>query len=88
MTSVSLSEMVCFVFAADFVREFKGDCEISFVKLASYEGTNSTDTVKKLIGVNEDLTGRTVVILEDIIDTGTTLQEIYEIFKTKNLKDS
>ena len=77
----------CFVFAADFVREFKGDCEISFVKLASYEGTNSTDTVKKLIGVNEDLTGRTVVILEDIIDTGTTLQEIYEIFKTKNLKE-
>ncbi|CAM1373622.1 Adenylate kinase [Tenacibaculum litopenaei] len=77
----------CFVFAADFVREFNGDCEISFVKLASYEGTNSTDTVKKLIGVNEDLTGRTVVILEDIIDTGTTLQEIYEIFKTKNLKE-
>ncbi|SEB95110.1 adenylate kinase [Tenacibaculum sp. MAR_2009_124] len=77
----------CFVFAADFVRAYKGDCEISFVKLASYNGTSSTDKVKKLIGVNEDLEGRTVVILEDVIDTGTTLQEIYEIFKTKKLKE-
>ncbi|CAM1367210.1 adenylate kinase [Tenacibaculum xiamenense] len=77
----------CFVFAADFVRVYKGDCEISFVKLASYEGTSSTDKVKKLIGVNEDLEGRTVVILEDVIDTGNTLQEIYEIFKSKNLKE-
>ncbi|WP_435264194.1 adenylate kinase [Tenacibaculum sp. nBUS_03] len=77
----------CFVFAADFVREFNGDCEISFVKLASYEGTTSSEKVKKLIGVNEDLSGRTVIILEDVIDTGTTLQEIYEIFKTKNLKE-
>ncbi|MGG8496251.1 adenylate kinase [Tenacibaculum sp. TC6] len=77
----------CFVFTADFLRAYKGDCEISFVKLASYEGTSSTEKVKKLIGINEDLTGRTVVILEDVIDTGTTLQEIYEIFKTKNLKE-
>ncbi|CAL2089085.1 Adenylate kinase [Tenacibaculum sp. 190524A02b] len=77
----------CFVFAADFLREFEGDCEISFVKLASYEGTNSSESVKKLIGINEDLTGRTVIILEDVIDTGTTLQEIYEIFQNKNLKE-
>ena len=46
----------CFVFTADFLREYKGDCEISFVKLASYEGTKSTENVKKLIGINEDLT--------------------------------
>ena len=77
----------CFVFTADFLREYKGDCEISFVKLASYEGTTSTENVKKLIGLNEDLTNRTVVILEDIIDTGNTLQEIYEIFETKNIKE-
>ncbi|MCF2875260.1 MULTISPECIES: adenylate kinase [unclassified Tenacibaculum] len=77
----------CFVFTADFLRAYKGDCEMTFVKLASYEGTTSTENVKKLIGINEDLTGRTVIILEDIIDTGTTLQEIYEIFKTKNLKE-
>jgi len=77
----------CFVFAADFLRAFQGECEISFVKLASYEGTESTDNVKKLIGINEDLTGRTVIILEDIIDTGSTLHEIYEIFRHKNLKE-
>ena len=75
-----------FMFTADFIRAYKGDCEISFVKLASYQGTSSTEKVKQLVGINEDLEGRTVVILEDIIDTGNTLQEIYEIFKDKKLK--
>jgi adenylate kinase len=76
----------CFLFAADFIREFKGNCEVSFVKLASYEGTSTTQNVKHLVGINEDLTGRTVIILEDIIDTGATLQEIYNIFRDKNVK--
>ena len=76
----------CFLFAADFVREFKGDCQISFVKLASYQGTSTTENVKQLVGINEDLTNRTVIILEDIIDTGTTLQEIYNIFRNKKVK--
>ena len=76
----------CFLFAADFIREFDGDCEVSFVKLASYQGTTSTENIKQLVGINEDLTGRTVIILEDIIDTGNTLQEIYNIFRDKNLK--
>jgi adenylate kinase len=76
----------CFLFAADFIREYKGNCEVSFVKLASYEGTSSSDKVKHLVGINEDLTGRTVIILEDIIDTGATLQEIYNIFRDKNVK--
>ncbi len=76
----------CFLFAADFIREFQGNCEVSFVKLASYEGTKSSEKVKNLVGVNEDLTNRTVIILEDIIDTGATLQEIYNIFRTKNVK--
>ncbi|WP_072555482.1 adenylate kinase [Tenacibaculum todarodis] len=77
----------CFVFAADFIREYNGNCEVSFVKLASYNGTSSTENVKKLVGINEDLTGRTVIILEDIIDTGTTLQEIYTIFRNHNVKE-
>jgi adenylate kinase len=75
-----------FMFVADFVRKYNYNCEVSFVKLASYEGTNSTGKIKKLVGVNENLEGRTVVILEDIIDTGNTLQEIFEIFKDKKLK--
>jgi len=75
-----------FMFVADFVRKYRANCEVSFVKLASYEGTNSTGKIKQLVGVNENLEGRTVVILEDIIDTGNTLQEIYEIFKDKKLK--
>jgi len=75
-----------FLFAADFIRNYKGDCEVSFVKFASYEGTTSTGNVKQLLGVNEDLKGRTVVILEDIIDTGNTLEEIYQVFKDKEVK--
>ncbi len=75
-----------FMFAADFVREYPYDCHITFVKLASYNGTNSSGKIKQLVGLNEDLEGKTVVILEDIIDTGNTLEEIYEIFKNKKVK--
>ncbi|MFT4642999.1 MAG: adenylate kinase [Candidatus Azotimanducaceae bacterium] len=77
----------CFMFVADFIRQYPTDCEVSFVKLASYEGTKSTGTVNELVGINEDLTGRTVIILEDIIDTGGTLQKIYDIFKNKKVKN-
>ncbi len=76
-----------FLFASDFIRKFKGNCEVSFVKLSSYEGTESTEAVNELIGINEDLTGRTVVILEDIVDTGNTLHKIYDIFKNKSVKE-
>ena len=75
-----------FMFAADFVREYPYDCHISFVKLASYQGTNSTGKIKQLFGLNEDLKGKTVVILEDIIDTGNTLSEIYDMFREKQVK--
>ncbi len=77
----------CFMFVADFVRQYNGECEVSFVKLASYQGTSSSGKIKQLVGVNEDLEGKTVVILEDIIDTGNTLQEIYNIFEDKKLKE-
>jgi len=75
-----------FMFAADFVRKYPHDCHITFVKMASYEGVNSTGKIKHLVGINENLEGRTVVILEDIIDTGNTLAEIYEIFRDKKVK--
>lgn len=76
----------CFMFMADFIRQYPENCEVSFVKLASYEGLKSTGSVSELVGINKDLTGRTVVILEDIIDTGSTLQKIYDIFKEQKVK--
>jgi len=76
-----------FIFAADFIRCYPKDCHITFVKMASYTGVNSTGKIKHLVGINEDLTGKTVIILEDIIDTGNTLAEIYEIFRDKQIKD-
>ncbi len=75
-----------FMFAADFIREYAQDCHITFVKMASYEGVSSTGKVKQLVGINEDLTGKTVIILEDIIDTGNTLAEIYEVFRDQNVR--
>jgi adenylate kinase len=75
-----------FMFAADFLRAYPGMCEISFVKLSSYEGIQSTGEVNELVGITEDLKDRTVIILEDIIDTGNTLAKIYDIFKSHQVK--
>ncbi len=66
-----------FLFAADLMKTLTIDCEISFVKLASYEGTETTGNVRTLIGFNEEIENRTVVILEDIVDTGNTLQHMF-----------
>lgn len=70
-----------FMFASDLFREVTLDCQISFLKLASYAGTSSTGTVKRLIGINEDIYNKTVVILEDIVDTGITLDNIIKQLK-------
>ena len=75
-----------FVFAADLMREITIPCEISFVKLASYQGTTSTGTIREVIGINEDLTGRDVIIVEDIVDTGLTIKRMMVSLGTRNPK--
>ncbi len=73
-----------FVFTADLMRMITIPCEVSFVKLASYQGTTSTGTIKEVMGINEDLTGRHIVIVEDIIDTGLTMKRMVESLGTRN----
>ena len=73
-----------FVFAADLMREITIPCEISFVKLASYQGTTSTGKVKEVIGINEDLSGRTIIIVEDIVESGLTMKRMIESIGTRN----
>ena len=73
-----------FVFAADLLREIDLPCEISFVKLASYQGTSTTGTIREVIGLNIDITGRPVIIVEDIVDTGLTMAHTIETLKGHN----
>ncbi|WP_455095449.1 hypoxanthine phosphoribosyltransferase [Prevotella koreensis] len=75
-----------FVFAADLMRMITIPCEISFVKLASYEGTTSSGKITEVLGITEDLNGRTVIIVEDIVDTGLTMKRMIETLGTRNPK--
>ncbi len=76
-----------FMFAADLLKHIKTPCDISFVKLSSYIGTQTTSTVRELIGLDEVLNGRTVVIVEDIIDTGITMAETMNKLKKLNARE-
>jgi len=76
-----------FMFVSDFVKKYPKPCEVTFIKLASYEGVKSTEDIQRLIGLTQDLTGRTVVILEDIIDSGNTLEEVHRIFRNEKVKE-
>ncbi|MGY5352306.1 hypoxanthine phosphoribosyltransferase [Wenyingzhuangia sp. IMCC45533] len=75
-----------FMFCADLLKHYKKPCEISFIKLASYEKTNATGVVNELIGLNENLTDRCVIVLEDIVDTGNTLEKVIELLKEQPIK--
>jgi hypoxanthine phosphoribosyltransferase len=76
-----------FMFAADLFKNLDFDCEISFVKLSSYSGTETTENVKHLIGINEEITGREVVIVEDIVDTGITIEHMINELNRFNPKE-
>ncbi len=70
-----------FMFTADLLKHIDFNCEITFLKLSSYLGTSTTGNVKELIGINEKIQGRHVIVLEDIVDTGITLEQIVHDLK-------
>lgn len=73
-----------FMFATDLLKQLDRDCQVSFIKFASYEGIMSTGNVKQLIGLNDDISEKYVVILEDIVDTGLTIENIVDELKQHN----
>ena len=77
-----------FLFAADLMRKITiPNTEISFIKLSSYAGTETTREVSKLIGVENNISGRNIIVLEDIIDTGITLEKIITLLEKENVAD-
>ena len=76
-----------FLFAADLFRQINLHAPISFIKLASYEGTSSSGKIKELIGWNEDITDKTVIVLEDIVDTGGTMERIIGELKLRKARE-
>lgn len=75
-----------FMVVSDLMRAYPNNCEVSFVKMASYEGISTTGKVSELIGLNEKIEGRTVILIEDIVDTGNTLEVLHQLFSKQNVK--
>ena len=75
-----------FMFTADLMKKITLNCEVTFVKLSSYSGTESTGTVRQVLGLCSDIKDRTVIVLEDIVDSGTTISNLLGDLKTKNPK--
>lgn len=73
-----------FMFTADLLKKIEVPCELSFIKLSSYSGTSSTGTVKEIVGLQEEIAERDVIVIEDIIDTGITMQKIISELELKN----
>ncbi|HBG52654.1 MAG TPA: hypoxanthine phosphoribosyltransferase [Rikenellaceae bacterium] len=73
-----------FMFAADLMKKVNLNCVVTFVKLASYSGTCSTGKVRELVGLNTDITDRTVVVVEDVVDSGKTIEKLVEDLKKRN----
>lgn len=73
-----------FIFAADIIRSITIPCEVSFIRVSSYQGMSSTGNIKQIMGLQEDIEGRTVVILEDVIDSGLTMRELLGLLEKKH----
>ncbi len=73
-----------FPFASELFLNVELDAEIAFVRLKSYEGTASSGVVKQMMGLSEDITGRPVIIVEDIVDTGKTIKQLVSDLEAKN----
>lgn len=76
-----------FIFLSDLIRRINFQCDVVFIKLASYEGTSSTGKVQQIMGLTKSVKDRTVVIVEDIVDTGTTIMELDKILKANGAKE-
>ncbi|HHT23820.1 MAG TPA: hypoxanthine phosphoribosyltransferase [Bacteroidales bacterium] len=76
-----------FMFAGDLMKTVNIPCEITFIKLSSYVGTYSTGKVHEVMGLNESVVGRNVVVVEDIVDTGITMEKIIASLKAKGAAD-
>ena len=72
-----------FMFASDLMKELNIECEISFVKLSSYQGTTTTGTIREVLGLAESIAGRDVIIIEDIVDTGFTMQKMLKTLEIR-----
>ncbi|MEZ4890002.1 MAG: hypoxanthine phosphoribosyltransferase [Crocinitomicaceae bacterium] len=75
-----------FMFASDFIKNISLNCEITFVKVSSYIGTESSGRVDEIIGLTKELKGKNVVILEDIVDTGITMDKVYKLLEMQEPK--
>jgi hypoxanthine phosphoribosyltransferase len=70
-----------FMFAADLLKEVSISCEVSFVKVASYHGTESTGEIEEVLGLQADIRGRHIILVEDIVDTGLTMSQLMRTFE-------
>ncbi|NAY92891.1 adenylate kinase [Muricauda sp. JGD-17] len=76
-----------FMFVSDFLKAYPHPCQVSFVRLSSYQGLTSTGIVETLLDIPEEMDGKSVIILEDVVDTGRTLKQLVHLFSQTNVKE-